>query len=91
MLQEAQNVVSQISGADIASAAKFMAAGICMGIGAVGSAIGEGMIAAHALDGMARQPEMEGALLRTMVLGQAITESTGIYSLLIAIVLLFVI
>ncbi|MCD6136731.1 ATP synthase F0 subunit C [Candidatus Bipolaricaulota bacterium] len=91
MLQEAQSVVSQISGADIATAAKYIAAGICMGIGAIGPAIGEGMAASHALDAMARQPEMEGALLRTMVLGQAITESTGIYSLLIAIVLLFVI
>lgn len=91
MLQEAQAVASGISGADIAMAAKYIAAGLCMGIGAIGPAIGEGMAAAHALDGMARQPEMQGALMRTMVLGQAITESTGIYSLLIAIVLLFVV
>jgi F-type H+-transporting ATPase subunit c len=91
MLQEAQSVVSQISGADIATAAKYLAAGICMGIGAIGSAIGEGNVAAHALDGMARQPEMSGKLMTTMILGQAITETTGIYSLLIAIVLLFVI
>jgi F-type H+-transporting ATPase subunit c len=91
MLQEAQSVVSQISGADIATAAKYLAAGFVMGIGAIGSAIGEGNVAAHALDGMARQPEMEGALMRTMIVGQAITESTGIYSLLVAIVLLFVV
>lgn len=91
MLQEAQAVASGVSGADIALAAKYIAAGLCMGIGAIGPAIGEGMAAAHALDGMARQPEMQGALMRTMVLGQAITESTGIYSLLIAIVLLFVV
>jgi len=91
MLQEAQAVAAGISGADIALAAKYIAAGLCMGIGAIGPAIGEGMAAAHALDGMARQPEMQGALMRTMVLGQAITESTGIYSLLIAIVLLFVV
>jgi F-type H+-transporting ATPase subunit c len=62
-----------------------------MGIGAIGPAIGEGMAASHALDGMARQPEMRSALMSTMVLGQAITETTGIYSLLIAIVLLFVV
>ncbi len=90
-MQEAQSVVSQISGADIATAAKYLAAGFVMGIGAIGSAIGEGNVAAHALDGMARQPEMEGALMRTMIVGQAITESTGIYSLLVAIVLLFVV
>jgi len=90
-MEEAQNIVGQISGADIAAAAKYLAAGFVMAIGSIGSAIGEGIVAAHALDGMARQPEMEGALLRTMVLGQAITESTGIYSLVVAIVLLFVV
>jgi F-type H+-transporting ATPase subunit c len=91
MLQDAQAVASGISGADIAAAAKYLAAGICMGIGAIGPGIGEGIAAAHALDSMARQPEMQGALMRTMVLGQAIAESTGIYSLLIAIVLIFVV
>ena len=91
MLQEAQTVASGITGPDIVEAAKYIAAGLCMGIGAIGPAIGEGLAASHALDGMARQPEMENALMRTMILGQAITETTGIYSLLIAIVLLFVV
>jgi len=90
VLQDAQNAVSGISGADIATAAKYLAAGFVMGIGAIGSALGEGLVAAHALDGMARQPEMEGALMRTMIIGQAITETTGIYSLIVAIVLLFI-
>jgi len=90
-MEETQNFIGQISGADIVTAAKYLAAGFVMAIGSIGSAIGEGIVAAHALDGMARQPEMEGALLRTMVLGQAITESTGIYSLVVAIVLLFVV
>ncbi len=89
MLQEAQSGIS-IAGADIATAAKYLAAGFVMGIGAIGSALGEGLVAAHALDGMARQPEMEGALMRTMIIGQAITETTGIYSLIVAIVLLFI-
>jgi len=80
-----------ISGEHLVEAVKYLAAGICMAIGAIGPAIGEGIAAAHALDGMARQPEMEGALLRTMIIGQAITESTGIYSLVVAIILLFVV
>jgi F-type H+-transporting ATPase subunit c len=79
-----------MSGADIIAAAKYLAAGLCMGLGAIGPAIGEGMAASHALDGMARQPEMEASLLRTMIIGQAITESTGIYSLVVAIILIFV-
>ena len=89
MVQDAQAGIS-ITGADIATAAKYLAAGFVMGIGAIGSALGEGLVAAHALDGMARQPEMEGALMRTMIIGQAITETTGIYSLIVAIVLLFI-
>ena len=72
-------------------AAKYIGAGVAMGIGAIGSAIGEGQVASHALDGMARQPEMEPVLLRTMIIGQAITESTGIYSLIVAIMLLLVV
>jgi len=91
MLEEAQGVVAQISGEDIAAAARYLAAGLCMGIGAIGPGIGQGIAAAHALDGIARQPEMEGALFRTMIIGQAVAESTGIYSLVVAIVLLFVV
>ena len=53
------------------------------------SAIGEGMLCAHALDGMARNPEMEGSIRSTMILGIALTETTGIYGLLIALLLLF--
>lgn len=80
-----------ISGEQLVEAAKYLAAGLCMGLGAIGPAIGEGIAAGHALDGMARQPEMEAVLLRTMIIGQAITESTGIYSLVVALILLFVV
>ena len=71
-------------------AGKAIGAGLCMGIGAVGPGIGEGNAVAHALDSMARQPEMTGTLRTNMILGCAITESTGIYSLVIALLLLFV-
>lgn len=73
----------------IVAAAKYLAAGICMGIGAIGPAIGEGLIGARALDSMARQPEMANTLLRSMVIADAIAETTGIYSLMVAIVLIF--
>ncbi|MEW5825279.1 MAG: ATP synthase F0 subunit C [Candidatus Bipolaricaulota bacterium] len=90
MLQDAQTAVGGISGADLIQAAKFLGAGLCMGIGAIGPAIGEGYAVGHALDGIARQPELQGSLFRTMLIGCAVTETTGIYSLLIAIVLIFV-
>ena len=67
-----------------------LGAGLCMGIGAIGPAIGEGNAVGKALEGMARQPEAAGTLRTNMILGCAITESTGIYSLVIALLLLFV-
>jgi F-type H+-transporting ATPase subunit c len=86
-----QQTVGGISGPDLIAVAKYLAAGFAMGIGAIGSALGEGWAAGKALEGMARQPQAEPALLRTMIIGQAITESTGIYSLVVAIILLFVV
>ena len=73
----------------IAIAGKAIGAGLCMGVGAIGPAIGEGNAVSHALDGMARQPEAAGTLRTNMILGCAITETTGIYSLLIAFLILF--
>ena len=75
----------------IAILGKALGAGLCMGIGAIGPAIGEGNAVSHALEGMARQPEATSNLRTNMILGCAITESTGIYSLVIALLLLFVV
>lgn len=73
----------------IREAAVAIGAGICMGLGAIGPAFGEGNAVGKALEGMARQPEAAGTLRTNMILGCAITESTGIYSLVIALLLLF--
>ena len=73
----------------IMMAGKAIGAGLCMGIGAIGPGVGEGHAVAHALDSMARQPEMGGDLRTNMILGCAITVTTGIYSLLIAFLILF--
>ena len=70
-------------------AGKALGAGLCMGIGAIGPAIGEGNAVSKALEGMARQPESAGNLRSTMIMGCAITETTGIYALLIAFMILF--
>ena len=74
----------------ILKAACAIGAGLCMGIGAIGPAIGEGNAVGKALEGMARRPEATGTLRTNMILGCAITESTGIYSLVVALLLLFV-
>ena len=74
----------------IVKAACALGAGLSMGLGAIGPGIGEGNVVGKALEGMARQPEMSGTLRSTMILGVAMCESTGIYSLVIALLLLFV-
>ena len=73
----------------IVAAAKALGAGLCMGLGAIGPAIGEGNAVGKALEGMARNPETAGNLRTNMILGCAITETTGIYSLVISLLLMF--
>ena len=58
----------------LAIAGKALGAGLCMGIGAIGPAMGEGNAVGHALDGMARQPEAAGNLRTNMILGCAIPK-----------------
>jgi F-type H+-transporting ATPase subunit c len=90
MLQEAQVAAGGVNGADLVQVAKFLAAGLCMGIGSLGPGIGIGNVVAHALDSTARQPEMRGPLFSTMIIGCAFVETTAIYALLVSIILLFV-
>lgn len=54
------------------------------------SALGEAWICCHTIDGMVRNPEMFSKLRSTMMIGVALTESTGIYSLITAILIIFV-
>ena len=72
-------------------AAKLLGAGLCMGLGAIGPGIGEGVVAGNAIASMARNPKMADKLLSNMLVGMALCESTGIYSLVIALILLFVV
>lgn len=74
---------------EITRAAVFAGAAISMGLGAIGSGLGEGMIAQEALAGTARQPKEGDNLLRTMLIAQALAETAGIFALVIAILLLF--
>ncbi|MCF8001406.1 MAG: ATP synthase F0 subunit C [Halanaerobiales bacterium] len=65
-----------------------IAAGLAL-IAGVGPGIGMGYAAGKATSGVRRQPEARGAIVTTMLLGQIISGSTGIYSLVIAIYLVF--
>lgn len=66
-----------------------LGAGITMGLGAIGPAIGEGIAASKACEGTARQPEAAKQIRSIMLLGQTVSETTGLYSLLIAFLLIF--
>ena len=79
-----------IEGADLIKAAAYLGAGISMGLGAIGPGVGEGMAAAKACEAIGRNPK-EAGLLTRMLVGQAVSESTGIYSLVVALLLLFVV
>ena len=72
-------------------AARLIAAGLCMGIGAIGPAIGEGFIGGKTMEAISRNPTLSDKLLPNMLVAMAITESTGIYSLVIALIILFVV
>lgn len=71
-------------------AAKLIGAGLCMGLGAIGPGVGEGFVGGHAMEAMARNPKMADKIFTNMVIAIAMTESTGIYSLVIALIILFV-
>lgn len=69
----------------------LLAAGLCTGLGAIGPGVGAGLANAAACEGVGRDPELESHLLRTMLIGQAVSQSTSVYSLVISMCLLFVI
>lgn len=69
-------------------AASAIGAGLAM-IAGIGPGIGQGFAAGKAAEAVGRQPEAQGDILRTMLLGAAVAETTGIYGLVIALILLF--
>lgn len=74
----------------IVYAACAIGAGLSM-IAGVGPGIGEGYAVGRACEAIGRQPEAKGEVTSTMLLGCAIAESTGIYGLVISLLLLFVV
>ena len=66
-----------------------LGAGIAM-IAGIGPGIGEGNAVAKACEAIGRQPECKGDVTSTMLMGCAVAETTGLYALVIAILLIFV-
>ena len=59
-------------------------------IAGIGPGVGQGIAAGHGAAAVGRNPGAQGQIMSTMVLGQAVAETTGLYGLLIALLLLFV-
>ena len=70
---------------------KLLAAGIAMGLGAVGPGIGVGILGRGAMEALGRNPEARGAIMTNMILVIAFCEAIAIYALIVAVILLFVI
>lgn len=69
-------------------AASAIGAGLAM-IAGIGPGIGQGYAAGKGAEAVGRQPEAQGLITRTMLIGCAVAESTGIYGLVVAIILMF--
>jgi F-type H+-transporting ATPase subunit c len=73
-----------------AEAVKMLAAGLAMGLGAIGPGIGIGILGYGAMQGLARNPEARGPIMTNMILAIAMAEAVAIYALIVAIILAMV-
>ena len=69
---------------------KPIAAALAIGLGAIGAGLGIGLLAGKAMEALGRNPEAGGLIQQNMILAIAFTEAIAIYSLVVAILILFV-
>jgi ATP synthase F0 subunit c len=75
----------------LATPMALLGAGLCMGFGGIGPGIGNGMTAEGAVRWVARNVEHANDLMRIMLVGQAVSQSTAIYAMVVSLVLIFVV
>ncbi len=75
--------------ADLVQVVSILSAALAVGFGALGPALAEGRAVAAAMEAIARQPEAAGTLSRTLFVGLAMIETTAIYALVVALLVLF--
>lgn len=68
----------------------MLAAGLGMGIGSLGTGIGQGLAIKAACEGVARNPGASGKIMTMMMIGLAMIESLAIYVFVVAMIILFV-
>lgn len=82
--QESMEILSKA----IVLGASALGAGTAM-IAGLGPGIGEGYCGGQAVAAIGRQPEASGAITRTMIIGDALAETTGLYALVVALLLMY--
>lgn len=82
------NPIVNATGSVIVLSASAIGAGLSM-IAGIGPGIGQGYAAGKGTEATGKRPKYQNAIVRTMFLGQAVAQTTGIYALIIAIVLMF--
>ncbi len=78
-----------INGQEFINAMSAVGAGLAM-IAGIGPGVGQGIAAGHAAAAVGRNPGAKGDITTTMLLGQAVAETTGLYGFAVAIILMFV-
>ena len=68
---------------------KMLAAGLAIGLGALGPALGIGILVSKAMEALGRNPEAEPSIRLNMILGLAFAEAIAIYALVVALILKF--
>lgn len=84
---QAAETAKAVSGADLIIIGKAFAMAIAISVGVIGPGLMEGYATAKAVEGIARNPGAAPLITRTMIVGQAITESNSIYALVIALLI----
>jgi len=74
-----------------ADSIRMVAAGLAIGLGAIGPGIGVGIVGLGALQAIGRNPEARGPIMTNMILAIAFAEAVAIYALIIAIIMVFVV
>jgi ATP synthase F0 subunit c len=82
------NPLVNLEGASLVIAASAIGAGFSM-IAGIGPGIGQGYAAGKATEAVGKRPKLQSIIIRTMFLGQAVAQTTGIYALIISLVLMF--
>ena len=68
---------------------KNIAAGIAIGLGALGPGLGIGLLAAKAMESLGRNPEAARPIQLNMIIAIAFTEAIAIYALVVAVIIIF--